>query len=200
MKISSVILATALLFTVTTVSAQGVKFGVKAGASLTRIDNYSFSDQFKFGYHLGGFAELMFSKHWGIQPELLFNQTALQSAQNFSQIYSGGVDLANVKLNGLSIPVLLDWKPNNFIVLQAGPQFSILRSKEQTLIQNVANSFKSNDVALLYGAQLNLFGFRIYGRYLMGLTDLKGGGVSSTTSTTSPWKAKGAQIGVGITL
>ncbi|MFZ9660420.1 MAG: porin family protein [Chitinophagaceae bacterium] len=200
MKISKAILTTVIIFAAATVSAQGIKFGAKAGATLTRIDNNSFSDQFKYGYHLGGFAELMFSKHLGVQPELLFNQTALQTAQNFSQIYSGGVDLANVKLNGLAIPVLLNWKPNKFIVLQAGPQFSILRSKEQTLIQNVANSFKSNDVSILYGAQLNLLGFRIYGRYLLGLTDLKSGGVSSTTSTTSPWKAKGAQIGVGITL
>ena len=34
--------------------------GAKAGANITKIDGKSFKDQFKYGYHVGGFVEIGF--------------------------------------------------------------------------------------------------------------------------------------------
>lgn len=34
--------------------------GIKAGANVTKVDGKSFKDQFRYGYHLGGFAEIGF--------------------------------------------------------------------------------------------------------------------------------------------
>ncbi|MEQ1678281.1 MAG: PorT family protein, partial [Chitinophagaceae bacterium] len=32
--------------------------GIKGGANVTKVDGKSFKDQFRYGYHLGGFAEI----------------------------------------------------------------------------------------------------------------------------------------------
>ena len=55
--------------------AQGFHIGGKVGANMGKIDGESFSDEFKLGYQLGGFAEIDFTKVFGIQPELLWSQT-----------------------------------------------------------------------------------------------------------------------------
>ena len=74
MKIRMLILMAAGLIVTGAATAQGMKIGIKGGATLYKIDGVSFKDEFQWGYHLGGVAELMWSKTWGIQPEVLFNQ------------------------------------------------------------------------------------------------------------------------------
>ncbi|MFN5931463.1 MAG: hypothetical protein ACK42F_07725, partial [Sphingobacteriales bacterium] len=92
-----------------------------------------------------------------------------------------------------SIPVLLNFKPITFVTFQAGPQFSLLMSKEKTLLQNGQAAFKSNNVSMLAGVQLNLFQFRIYGRYGIGLTN------ENNINTQDKWNNRGIQVGAGIT-
>ena len=60
-----------------------------------------------------------------------------------------------------------------FIAIQAGPQFGVLLDQNKDLLQNGGDAFKSGDFSLVGGVQLNLLKFRIYGRYVGGLTDLK---------------------------
>src|SRR5690349_23985385 len=55
--------------------AQGFHIGAKAGANLGKINGQDFEDGFKLGYQLGGFAEIDFTKGFGIQPEVLWSQT-----------------------------------------------------------------------------------------------------------------------------
>lgn len=50
-------------------NAQGIKIGVKGGATVYKLDGISFKDKFLWGYHAGVTTELMWSKNWGIQPE-----------------------------------------------------------------------------------------------------------------------------------
>lgn len=177
------------------VSAQSLKIGGKVGASLYKLDGVSFADEFKWGYHAGGFIEAMWSKTMGIQPEVLFTQSNTKTATQFSQLYQTvDPNVLDVKLNYLSIPVLLNMRPFNFLTIQAGPQFSILMSKEKSLLQNGQDAFKSNNVSMLGGVQLNLFQFRIYGRYGVGLTNL------NNIDQKDTWKSQSVQIGAGITL
>ena len=195
MKSKIVFLGLAFLLYSGYVSAQGLKIGGKIGASLYKIDDVSFSDQVGWGYHAGGFIEAMWSKTMGIQPEVIFNQSNTKTATSFDQLYQGvnpGI-LKDVKLNYLSIPVLLNFKPITFVTFQAGPQFSLLMSKEKTLLQNGQAAFKSNNVSMLAGVQLNLFQFRIYGRYGIGLTN------ENNINTQDKWNNRGIQVGAGIT-
>jgi Outer membrane protein beta-barrel domain len=195
MKMRMLILVTASLLTAGIASAQGIKIGVKGGATLYKIDGKSFQDEFQWGYHVGGVAELMWSKNWGIQPEVLFSQSNPQTGYDFDTLYQSvnPGTLKNVKLNYLSIPVLLTWRPSPLISFQAGPNFSILMSEEKSLLEDGANAFKNGNVSILGGVQLNILSFRIYGRYGVGLTNL-----NNIDENDDKWKSRGGQIGVAL--
>jgi hypothetical protein len=141
---------------------------------------------------VGGFATINFGK-FGIQPEVLFNQTNVDTSSEFSDVYQFN-HINNIKLNALSIPIMLNYNLNKFITLQAGPQFGILLDQDKTLLQNGGDAFKSGNFALSGGIQLNLLKFRVYGRFVGGLTNLDNVGDKET------WKTQAIQLGVGIGL
>lgn len=173
--------------------AQGIKIGAKVGATVYKMDGLSFKDQFQWGYHAGISSELMWSENWGISPEVLFNQSNTQTGYSFDTLYKSinPGTFKDVKLNYLSIPVLLSWRPSPFITFQAGPQFSVLMSKQKTLLQDGAEAFKSGNVSVLAGVQVNLLSFRIYGRYGWGLMNV------NNIDDKDRWQSQGAQVGVG---
>lgn len=178
-----------------TATAQHLKIGPRVGATLYKIDNVAFTDEFNWGFHAGGFIEAMWSKKWGIQPEVLFNQSNTQTATRFDQLYQSinpGV-IKDVKLNYLSIPVLLNWRPVNFLTFQAGPQFSVLMQKDRNLLDDGKAAFTGNNVSLLGGVQLNIFQFRVYGRYGLGLSNV------NNVNNSERWNSQGIQIGAGFT-
>lgn len=112
--------------------------GIKAGANVTKVEGKSFKDEFRYGYHLGGFAEVRLSNKFVLQPEVLFNQYATRLDSNYKNIYEDVFNSnSNIKLNYISIPILLNYKLiGSFLSLQAGPQVGILIDQNKTLLQN----------------------------------------------------------------
>ncbi|MGE5106120.1 MAG: porin family protein [Sphingobacteriales bacterium] len=177
--------------------AQGIKFGLKGGANVGKIDGKSFKEEFKYGYHVGGFAELKLSKKLSLQPEVLWNQINSDTSSDFRTLYKDAVNfnkLSNIKLGYISIPILLNYKLANILTLQAGPQFGILVDKSRTTLQNGGDAFKKGDFSLLGGVQINISHLRIYGRYNIGLANL------NDIDNKDKWKSQGFQVGVGLTL
>ncbi|RYY90023.1 MAG: PorT family protein [Chitinophagaceae bacterium] len=171
--------------------------GVKGGVNLSKIQGRSFNDQFNTGYHLGGFAEIGLGKKFAIQPEVLFNQYNTRTDTSFRQVYSNVLNDAqsgNVKLNYLSIPILLNYKLGNAFALQAGPQFGVLMNKDENVLQNGQNAFKDGDFSLVGGAQIALGKLRLNGRYLVGLNNI------NDVTTTSKWKSQAIQLSLGLAL
>jgi len=169
--------------------------GAKAGANITKIDGKSFNDQFKYGYHIGGFAEIGLGKKIGIQPEVLFNQYSTTVDSNFNHIYQHAFNGSDVKLNYLSIPILLNYKLiGNILSLQAGPQFGVLINKDKTALENGSNAFKNGDFSMLGGVQVKLSSLRLSGRYVVGLNNL------NDINNQSKWKNQGFQVSLGIAL
>jgi len=187
------ILSAALLLGISTTQAQGMKLGLRFGSTLYKIDGKEFKDEFNFGYHLGGALEIMFSKKFGIQPEVLFNKTQTETATNIYQV-GQGINLGVVSdINYLNFPVLLNIRPSGGpLVIQVGPQFGIKMSDSRTLLQNGKEAFKNGDLSLLGGLQLNLAMFRLYGRYGIGLTNI------SDVSNQSKWTSRAVQLGIGV--
>jgi hypothetical protein len=183
----------AFLLLGTMASAQGIKIGVKGGANVYKINGKAFTDEFHWGYHAGFSAELMWSNTWGIQPEVLFNQSNTKTGYGFDTLYESvnPGTLKDIKLNYLSIPLLLSWRPSPFFTFQAGPQFSVLMSKDRTLLQDGAEAFKHGNVSILGGVQVNILSFRIYGRYGLGLVNI------NNIDNQDKWKSQGGQVGVG---
>lgn len=176
--------------------AQGLRVGVKGGVNVNKIAGKSFEQEFSYGYHAGGFLEIGLSKRIGIQPEVLFSQYSTTVDSNFKSLYSSLFNPAytkNVKLNYLSIPVLLNYKMG-FITLQAGPQFGILIDKRENLIQNGQTAFSKGDFAMTGGVQLNLSKLRLQGRYLVGLNNI------NDIDNKDKWKSQAFQLSLGLAL
>ena len=170
--------------------------GVKAGANITKVDGKSFKDEFRYGYHLGGFAEIRLGNKLVLQPEVLFNQYATRLDSNYKNVYEDVFDgNSNIKLNYLSVPVLLNYKLiGNFISLQAGPQFGVLIDQNKTLLQNGGNAFKGGDLSMLAGVLVRVGPMRINGRYAIGLNNI------SDIADDYKWKNQGFQLSIGLAL
>jgi len=175
--------------------AQGVRIGAKLGANFNKITGQSFKEGYDLSYHAGGFLEIDLNKKWGLQPEVYFNQTTTTRTSQFSTFYSANPNAStDVKLNYLSIPILLRYNVGNMLTLNAGPQFSILMNHDKTLLQNGGSAFKNGDFAMAAGAQLNLKMLRIYGRYNIGLNNI------NDIDNRDQWKSQQLQLGLGVRL
>ncbi|MBY0348493.1 MAG: outer membrane beta-barrel protein [Hydrotalea flava] len=183
-----IIVLTIGVFCLTAIAqAQGFRAGIKAGGNLTKIDGQTFDQGFQLSYQVGGFAEIDFNKKFGIQPELLWSQSATKSA-TFSGIFPPD---QNIKLDYLTIPVLLRYNVGKLVTFNLGPQFGILLNKNDNLLVNGQNAFKSGDFAMVGGVQLNFNVLRIYGRYAVGLNNL------NDVSNQNNWKSQQIQMGMG---
>ena len=123
----------------TSIKAQNVSFGAKAGMNISTIGgdfgNYGdywdgdASDNVKsrVGFHVGGLAEIMINEKFAIQPEILF------SSQGFKTEYSSGSERAesNVNLSYINVPVMAKFFPIENLSIEAGPQVGFLVSAKE---------------------------------------------------------------------
>ena len=195
MKTKLLSLFAAALF-LSTASIAQFHLGVKAGANITKVEGKSFKDEFRYGYSLGGFAEIRLNNKFVLQPEVLFNQYATRLDSNYKNVYEDVFNSnTNIRLNYISIPIVLNYKlVGSFLSLQAGPQFGILIDQNKTVLQNGANAFKSGDLSFLAGVQVKLGAIRVNGRYAIGLNNI------SDLPDDDKWKNQGFQVSVGLAL
>ncbi len=172
--------------------SQSLTFGIKAGANMGKITGHSFKDEYNLGYHAGAFLTIG-GKKLAIQPEVLFNQVNTDTATNFNQI-TGFKNIGKIQLHYLSIPILINYNVSNILALQFGPQFGILMDQNKSLTQNGKDAFKSGDFSLAAGLQLKLLKFRVYGRFIGGVTDV------NNLTANDTWKVNMIQLGIGLAL
>jgi hypothetical protein len=170
--------------------------GFKAGANITKVEGTSFEQEFRYGYNLGGFAEIGLGNKFSFEPEVLFNQYSSTLDSNFKVLYADfiGSNQSKVKLNYLTIPLLLDYKLLGPIHIQAGPQFGVLMSQDKNLLQNGKNAFRNGDFSMVAGAQIKIAQLRVTGRYLIGLNNI------NDIDNQDKWKNQVIQLSVGIAL
>lgn len=183
-----------LMFIGTGAFAQGFKLGLKGGANIGKVNGEAFKDKFTWGYQIGGFATVAIGDKFAIQPEVMFNQLDLDTSSHFSDVYTEFNKRNNIKFNSLTIPVMFNYNLNKIFTLQAGPQFGIVLNQDKNLLRNGEDAFKSGNFALAGGLQLNLLKFRVYGRYVGGLTNL------DNVGNKDSWKVQSMQVGIGFTL
>ena len=187
----------ALLLTTQLTQAQFLKFGVKGGANLSKLDGKSFKEEFGQGYFAGAFAEVGLSHNWFLAPEVQFSENSQRQGSQFQSIYQnlGHIDtLKKIKLQYLSFPVLLGYKIANVLSLQGGVQFGVLMDKNQKLLQNGGDAFTKGNISLLGGVSIHLRSIRVSARYGIGLKNVNG------IDGRDPWKTQTIQTGVGFVL
>lgn len=187
----------ALLLLLQAGQAQLLKFGLKGGANLVKMEGKSFTEGFDLGYYAGAFVEMKLGEKWFVSPELLYSQTNLTTSTEFASIYQGLLNINNlqsIQLQALNIPVSINYRISNVLSLSAGPQFSLLLDRGESLMTNASNALKGGDLSLMTGATVTAGKFRIFGRYLWGIQDL------NNINNADAWKAQTARLGVGFVL
>jgi hypothetical protein len=149
------------------VTAQQTHFGLKGGVNFSSVavnggDDY----EGKTGVHLGGLAHIHISRHFAIQPELVYS---MQGGQDESENMK-------LKLNYVNIPLLAQYMTNEGFRLQTGPQLGILasaKSKFGDVEYDSDDDVSTVDFSWLFGASY-LFpsGFGLDARYNLGISNI----------------------------
>jgi hypothetical protein len=180
---------------------QFLRFGLKGGANLGKLDGKGYKDGFNLGYHLGGFAQINLTKGFGVQGELIFSSSTVKTTDNFSETYNldnlNDNDNKKIKLNYLSIPLLANFSLGSpRIKLQVGPQFSAMVSNKN-VFKGADKAFNGGDISGVAGIWIQLPIVNISARYIVGFTDVNN---ISDVADKGNWKNQGIQLGVGVTL
>lgn len=159
-----------LLFTGTLATAQGTRFGVKAGPNYSSIvGDLTDGLKFRFSGHVGVFLEVDLSYKFKFQPELLYSSQGFQFSSDLASIQGGGIGdqndfRNNVQLNFLTVPLIGKFYLNENIDIEFGPQFGFLLN-QVTKVKNLdeiegddlaRRTSISGDFQLDYGAAVGL--------------------------------------------
>lgn len=191
------IIATLMLSILVYSASAQFRIGAKAGVNIVKINAISFSNQFEYGYHAGGFLEIgLIPKKLSLQPELLYSQYSTTVASTYTTVYQNVITSSQIKvdLNYLSIPLLLNYKFIGPLYLQAGPQYGILMDQTQTLLQNGEQAFKKGAFSMIGGVQIRLTKISLNARYVAGLNNI------NDIDNKDSWKSQAIQVSLGLVL
>lgn len=145
-------------------SAQNVDFGLKIGFNISNFTGGDAARNNLLGFHVGGIADIKLNEKFSLQPELLYS-TQGSEANN----------LAIVKLDYLTIPLMVKYYLSESFSVEAGPQASFLIQDtaefKDTRIPITDTDATSFDFGLNVGVGYN-FSSHLFGqaRYNCGIT------------------------------
>ena len=168
--------------------------GIKVGQNLTSVNSVAV-DRHTASYHGGVTFQIGLTDKISLVPEVLLSQTKLSTNPSIVELLGDNkLKPETYHLNYLMVPVLVQVKPFPALLLQAGPQYGILIDKSRDGAQNVDLAFKQGEFSFVGGAKVNLGGFFVYGRYVVGLQDI------SELQDQAKWKTTQWQLGIGMSL
>jgi hypothetical protein len=135
--------------------AQGIRFGVKAGANLSNLSGDLVNqDQYKnrFGFQGGVMVNFGLSDIISIQPEVLYSQKGFKYAdQQYTVLGNTFRNTGNVRYDYLDVPILVRVRAAG-LFFEVGPQYSYLMNvsadRTQTLNGNVISNSGSGTANL----------------------------------------------------
>ena len=171
----------------TTVQAQHVNVGIKAGLNVYNINNGNNVEyDSKTGFHLGLIGHIHLAKQVAFQPEIVYSSQG-------AKYTTGGME-SKINLGYINVPLMIQYMFDNGFRLEAGPQVGFLVNAKTETGNNsvdIKNNLKSTDVALGLGVGYvhPSTGFGVDARYNLGLSNINDN--SSVKSTN-----RGFQFGV----
>ena len=162
------LVAAIAVFGFTTLNAQEVSFGAKAGLNLASITGEDTDDlDGRTAFHVGAIAEISISEKFSVQPELLY------SAQG-ATLSEDGVDV-DFKLDYINVPIIAKFYVAEGFSLEAGPQLGFLINSEvegEGVSIDIDEAVKGFDFGVNFGIGYKLEnGLNFGARYNLGLTD-----------------------------
>jgi hypothetical protein len=145
--------------------AQGIRFGVKAGANLSNLaGDLTNQDQYnnRWGFHGGIMVNFGIADIVSIQPEVLYSQKGFKYAdQNITVLNNTYRNSGNVRYDYLDVPILVRVRAAGAF-FEVGPQYSYLMNastnREQTLNGNNVSNIGSGTTDLS-NVRRNEFGY-----------------------------------------
>ncbi|MFW0718578.1 porin family protein [Pedobacter sp. N23S346] len=142
--------------------AQKLEFGIKAGGNYSNFDGANFATDPLAGFHGGATVAFKVTDNFLIQQEFLFS---MQGAK----VLAGPLGAQEIKLSYLSVPILLKYRTNFGLFVEAGPQVGLKLKEEVTGFQDIDFAKKIDfGVAGGIGFQSKI-GLGIGARYLYGI-------------------------------
>lgn len=162
--------------------AQGIKFGAKAGASLTSITGKDVDgNAYKFGFHGGLMANFAFNDMVSIQPEVLYSMKGTKDKSNSDN---------RINTSYIDVPVMVKVATGaTGLFFEAGPQVGFLASanyKLGGLSADVKDAFNKVDFGYAAGLGFQAASGPLIGlRYNGGFTNVGKNYSSNGISVTS---------------
>ena len=158
--------------------AQSIKYGVKAGGSLTGFTgDDSKGSAYQFGFHAGVLANFGINDMFSVQPELLYSQKGAKGDGT-----TGNPSDLHANLNYIDVPVMLRIATGSTgLFFEAGPQVGFLASAKAVQGSNSAD-IKDNLKSVDFGYAAGL-GYQIESGAMVGLR-YNGAFTSAGKSTT----------------
>ena len=175
--------------------------GIKLGQNFSSVNNINV-DRNAASFHVGAAAQIGVGPSFSIAPEVILTQTKLESNPSVLELLgNSALKPETYHLNCLAIPVLAQYKVFKSFIIQAGPQYSILLDQQKDGKEAVRLAFNSGEFAIVGGAKLDLKGFFLYGRYVIGMNNIRSASELSTNlGDQSTWKTRQWQLGLGFSL
>lgn len=171
-----------------------VNIGIKVGQNLTSVNSVAV-DRHTASYHGGVTFQIGLTDKISLVPEVLLSQTKLVTNPNIIDVLGDKrYNPETYHLSYMMVPLLVQVKPFSSLLLQAGPQYGILIDQKKDGIENAQLAFKEGEFSFVGGAKVNLGGFFVYGRYVIGLQDI------SALQDQAKWKTRQWQLGIGMSL
>jgi hypothetical protein len=168
--------------------------GIKVGQNFTSVNSVAV-DRHAASYHGGITAQIGLTEKISLVPEVLLSQTKLSTNPSIGDLLgNNNLRPETYHLNYLMLPLLVQVKPFPTLLLQAGPQYGILLDQKKDGIENAQLAFNEGEFSFVGGAKLNLGGFFVYGRYVVGLQNI------NELQDQTKWKTTQWQLGLGMNL
>ena len=191
MKKLQLLMAILVVTSLTSLTAQEITYGGKAGLNLSSFSGDETDDlSSRASFHLGILAELEISEKFSFQPEVLYSSVGTKydlggSVDGFTFQNEG-----TIKLDYLTVPLLAKYYVTEGLSIEAGPQIGFLLSANQEFEstqptgedgsggttsgdQDVKDLYSGFDLALGVGAGYKLDnGLHFSLRYNLGLSNI----------------------------
>ncbi|MDX1955390.1 MAG: porin family protein [Chitinophagaceae bacterium] len=107
-----------------------ISYGAKAGLNLASIafSSEDYTTSMKPGFHAGGFVQYSLKDKLGIQAEVVY------SAEGNKWIWKPNATKATINTSHIRIPLMVQYKIGNGILVEAGPQYRLLLTIKQTAL------------------------------------------------------------------
>lgn len=125
-------------------------FGIKSGINIATTKDIIAFPKNRLGWYAGGFATISLNKKLFLQPELLYSAKGYRYIGNLNETKK-----TVLRLNYITLPVLLGYKIHNNISLFLGPEFAYLLSA-QNILSNNEKFNVSNNYPVKFDLSLNV--------------------------------------------